>query len=102
MAAGQDRAENLPKPYHVIIIPLGWEQDGTGEAEECCFAAALAKTQVKEASPNLGLLWERLVWEWEGQPGSVEGEMQKRCMLSVTAALLGGYGRYPTCRLLVP
>ena len=119
MAAGQDRAKNLHEPYCVIIIPLSWEQDGTGEVEECCFAATLAKTWDKEAPPSLGFghrsfgvtqgerLAARLAREWEGQPGRVESgdveEMPASCLACAQRLPLcwGDTGRQPSCRLLV-
>lgn len=105
MAAGQDRAKNLPEPYCVIVIPLGWERDGTGEVEECCLTAALAKTRDEEVPSILGFarcrfgvaqeerLAARLATEREGQPGRVEGggheedASQLSCRHSVVAAV---------------
>lgn len=100
VGCGTRQSKNLPKPYCVIIILLGCQQDVTGEVEECCSVAAHAESWDNEDTlPSLGMGhhtfgvaqerggWARLARERGGQPGRVEGGTRRRRQPAVLLVL---------------
>ena len=106
VGCGTRQSKKPTEPYCVITIPLSCEQDGTGEVEECCSMAALAKTRDKKAPPSLDFghrsfgvaqgerLVARLAREWRGQLGRVKGEDSEE----TPASCLTGTQRLELCR----
>lgn len=108
VGCGTRQSKNLPKPYCVIIILLGCQQDVTGEVEECCSVAEHAESWDNEDTlPSLGMghhtfgvAQERGGWPgWRGNgEGSQEGWKggcggdagQLSCLCSAVAAVPEG------------